>query len=155
MTARPKTLKLVNPLSAVDPDAVAVDAALGGIGLDWSDPPATLDEVARDVWEHLASTFRDDPTRFRQADRQAVATYCSAVAMEARAGEALRSEGVLVPARGDHGQRSVRNPAWGMWRDASTQVRQWSSALGLTPDSRRRMGVPDPASPDEDNPFMP
>ncbi|MBA2550040.1 MAG: P27 family phage terminase small subunit [Nocardioidaceae bacterium] len=62
-----------------------------------------------------------------------------------------------MPGRSDADHdRPVRSPAWAMWRDASTQVRQWSNELGLSPSARSRMPLPDdsPADPD-DNPFAP
>ena len=131
------------------------DATLGGIGLDWRNPPTGLDEVALGVWEHLAETFRGDPARFREGDRQAVAAYCDAVSQRQRAAAALAEHGVLVVGRSDKDKdRPVWSPAWAMWRDASTQVRQWSNELGLSPSSRARMKLPAPPADLDDNPFV-
>jgi P27 family predicted phage terminase small subunit len=152
-------LKLVNPLSAVpSPEALAADADLGGVGLDWRDPPATLDPLAVTVWTRLRDTFAaDEVPRFREADREALGAYCEAVAMHARAAQALATDGVLVTGRSkDDAGRMVRNPAWGQYRDASNLIRHWGNELGLTPSARRRIGMPDgSARQDEDNPFMP
>ncbi len=57
---------------------------------------------------------------------------------------ALRQHGVLVEGRSEADRgRPVRSPAWAMWRDASTQVRQWSAELGLSPSPRARIRLPD------------
>lgn len=149
-------LKIVGgtkPLHAVDTNRLVADATLGGVGLDWSVVSGELVGVGQETWEHLRLTFQDDPTRFREADRAAVAAYCSAVEMAARAAEALREHGVLVDGRSREDGRPVRSPAWAMWRDASTQVRQWSNELGLSPSSRYRMKVPEPGVSSEGNPF--
>ncbi|MFQ6172560.1 phage terminase small subunit P27 family [Oryzobacter sp. R7] len=150
-------LKLLNdsPLRVLDPERLVVDATLGGNGLDWWVVPGDLEGVGRESWEHLRTTFANDPTRFREADRRAVAAYCSAVEMAAAAAAALREHGVLVDGRSnsDEGKRPVRSPAWAMWRDASTQVRQWSNELGLSPSARYRMKIAEPGVVGEGNPF--
>lgn len=150
-----KQLKLANPLRAVDPETLAKDADLGGIGLDFTREPEGLSQSGQSAWQHLAATFASTPTRFREADRAAVTAYCLSVEMAERAAEALRQEGLLIDGRSSaDSARSVRNPAWAMWRDANTAVRQWSVELALTPTSRQRARLDagtDTSS--EDNPF--
>ncbi len=138
-----------------DGPALAADADLGGIGLDWDATPP-LSGVGLTTWQHLADTFRSQPTRFREADRPAVTAFCEVAEMRALAAEQLRAEGVAVEGRGDHDRgRVVRNPAWGMWRDADTSFRAWSNALGLNPTARRRAGITDATTVTADNPFAP
>lgn len=136
---------------------VARDADLGGIGLDWTTVPAALEGSGRDAWLHLADQFGAQPTRFREADRHAVAAFCTAVEMEAAARDALREHGVLVPGRSESDRgRPVRSPAWAMWRDAQTALRQWGRELGLSPAGRRSLAVADlPDDTREGNPFAP
>lgn len=143
------------PLTVVEAEKVAVDATFGGLGIDWSVVPEDLVGVGRTAWEHLAETFASDPARFREADRRALAAYCTAVEMEARAAEALRENGVLVEGRSREDRRPVRSPAWAMWRDAQTAVRQWGNELGLSPSSRSRLKLPEPGGSSEGNPFAP
>lgn len=146
-------MKLARPLRVADAADIARDADVGGIGLDWTTPPAGLLGSGAAAWQHLAVTFADDPTRFREGDRQAVASYCQAVEMADAAAAALREHGVLVAGRSSAELgRPVRSPAWAMWRDAQTAVRQWSTVLGLTPGARATLRLPD-APRDDDNPF--
>ena len=76
--------------------------------------------------------------------------------MQERAAAELRDEGLRVEGRSESDKRrsKVRNPAWGMYRDASNQVRQWGNALGLDPSSRYRMNIAAPLADGDDNPFM-
>ena len=76
-----------------DGPALAADADLGGIGLDWDATPP-LSGVGLTTWQHLADTFRSQPTRFREADRPAVTAFCEVAEMRALAAEQLRAEGV-------------------------------------------------------------
>jgi P27 family predicted phage terminase small subunit len=158
MTTTPKIpASKRGPLAPVDAELLAKDADPGGIGLDLTEVPADLTGVGVRTWEHLAATFADQPTRFREADRRAVVAYCCAVEMSDEAAKALREHGVLVEGRSEAEKgRPVRSPAWAMWRDASVQVRQWSAELGLSPSSRARMRLPDDLhNPNADNPFSP
>lgn len=138
-----------------DGPSLAADADLGGLGLDWDTTPR-LAGVALAAWQHLAATFRDQPTRFREADRSAVVAFCEVAGMRALAAEQLQAEGLAVQGRSEHDRaRLVKNPAWSMWRDADTALRAWSNALGLNPTARRRAGIAEaPASP-INNPFAP
>jgi P27 family predicted phage terminase small subunit len=154
MGERLKIVGGTGALAAV-PAEVVKHAALGGVGLDWSTVPEDLAGAGRETWLGLAATFREDPVRFREADRRAVATYCRCVEMEAKAAAALVEHGVVVEGRSESDKRSrpVRSPAWAMWRDAQASVRQWGNELGLSPSSRSRMKVPEPSVPGESNPF--
>ena len=144
-------------LAAVEAETLAKDADLGGIGLDFAEMPTDLTGVGVETWQHLAVTFADQPIRFREADRRAVAAYCCAVEMADEAARALREHGVLVEGRSEADRgRPVRSPAWAMWRDASVQVRQWSAELGLSPSARARIRLPDDQhNPNANNPFSP
>jgi P27 family predicted phage terminase small subunit len=127
-------------------------------GLNFAEVPDVLDESGVVAWEYLRRTFAARPDWFRECDRAAVTTYCTAWALHDRAARELQAEGLKVRGRSapDRG-RSVRNPAWQVWRDAATQLRHWSRELGLTPDARSRAGLTDTdpkSTPDTDeNPF--
>lgn len=148
----------MNPLQAVpDEPVLARDANLGGLGMHWYDVPQQLTGEGLLEWEHLAEQFRDQPTRFREADRRAVTAYCECVDLLALATDELRGEGLMVKGRSNSdADRMVKNAAWSMWRNADTAVRAWANALALTPTARRRSGGSEAAvtSP-EDNPFLP
>jgi hypothetical protein len=96
-------------------DALIPLRLLGMVEQPFVELPADLTGVGLATWEHLAATFADQPTRFREADRRAVVAYCCAVEMADEAAKALREHGVLVAGRSesDNG-RPVRSPAWAM-----------------------------------------
>lgn len=120
------------------------DAALGGIGLDWTEVPPSLGEVARDEWVRLGRVFAGQPTRFRESDRPAVASYCGWWGTYVAAQRDLAERGPVVVGRSSADREHlVKNPSEAIARNASTQLRGWATALGLTPASRTRLGVDD------------
>lgn len=127
----------------VTTDPVARDAQLAGLGLNWSEVPEVLDEMARVEWQRLATVFVDDPVRFREGDRAALVAYCCFWSSFTTAAADV--------ARG----RLVKNPATVAMREAATQLRYWVRELALSPDSRGRTGISeaDPNREDADNPF--
>ncbi len=156
----PPGLKVMRPLA---PAPAAVDVRVGGIGLDWAEVPAVLDETARAEWARLGKVYEHHPVRFREGDRALLAAFCIAWSVYVLAAAELAAAGVLVPGRSvvDKG-RDVKSPAMTVWVQAGTQLRHLASALGLSPDARGRSGIrdddPEGFDPDSDlltggNPF--
>lgn len=147
------------PGPVVDPRVTVVDAEFGGDGFDWGTVPAGLSGVGRDTWNHLKATFGNDPARFREGDRQIITSYCQACDVMQMALDVLKEDGMTVEGRNTSdraGDRQVRSPAYGMWRDAAHQARMDSDRLLLNPAARRRAGISDvPNQGQDDNPFMP
>jgi P27 family predicted phage terminase small subunit len=135
---------------------LAVDAKLGGLGLDWESVPDALDDAGRDVWHYLREVYEDDATRFRQGDRAVLVSYCQAVVIRDQAYRDLQAEGLQVEGRSsaDRG-RQVRHPGFQLWMHSTTAVRQLARELGLTPGARATHGITDDREPadDPENPF--
>lgn len=149
----PEGLRIIPPAKRAL--AVARDAELGGLGLDFADVPEQLDDAGRARWDHLAKEYANNPTRFREGDRMAVTAYCIWSSMYLRACQDIKERGQVVEGRSsaDRGQ-TVRNPYVQFAREASQQLRYWARELGLTPDARGRLGLPEgDGTPDEENPF--
>ncbi|MEU0198755.1 MULTISPECIES: phage terminase small subunit P27 family [unclassified Streptomyces] len=135
---------------------IAKEAEIGGLGLDWLDRPAVLDEAGLQEWERLAEVYANDATRFREGERAAVTAYCSYWSAFCAAAEDVRDRGPVVEGRSDMDRgRLVKNPATVAMREASTQLRYWARELGLTTDARVRIGLADAGEQktDDDNPF--
>jgi P27 family predicted phage terminase small subunit len=145
-------------LRVVDEAAqAATDAAVGGLGVNWAEVPSDVAGCADSAteWRRLAVVFADQPTRFREGDRSALAAYCVSHAVVRLAGAELLRDGLIVAGRG-HGDenRRVKSPALAAWTAASGQLRFWCRELGLSPDARARQGIHEPAEAvDDGNPF--
>jgi P27 family predicted phage terminase small subunit len=150
----PPGLKILPPKAAL---AIAKDAEIGGLGLDWTDRPDLLDETGLALWESLAERFAQQATRFREGEREAVIAYCAWWSAFAAAQRDLRDRGPVVEGRSDMDRgRLVKNPSSVAMREASQQLRYWARELGLTTDARVRIGLADAGDDqhDDDNPFV-
>lgn len=150
-------LKLLTPATSTRGSTPeAADADLGGAALDFGEVPELLDAVGKDEWRRLGALFADHPTRFREADRVAVLSYCAWFGSWHRAHRDLARRGHMVRGRSsaDRG-RQVRNPSAQNAREAGTQLRYWARELGLTPDARVRLGLGETGQRDQpdNNPF--
>jgi len=127
------------------------DTRAGGLGLDFEDVPAALTGAGLAEWVRLGVVFADQPTRFREGDRSILMAFCLSWSLYLQATADLATEGMLVEGRSSHDRgRQVKNPAMVAWTQAGNQLRYLSRELGLTPDSRGRMGLKDaPESQDE------
>ncbi len=138
------------------PDTVARDAQLAGIGVEWSDVPAVLDDAGRTEWQRLGVVFANDPVRFREGDRAALIAYCAFWSAFLLAADEVARHGPVTEGRSDKDRgRMVKAPATVAMREASVQLRYWCRELALTPDSRGRTGITDadPGREDVENPF--
>jgi P27 family predicted phage terminase small subunit len=127
------------------------DSRVGGLGLDFDDLPEMLDDRGRAEWVRLGAVFADQPTRFREGDRSILVAYCLSWSLYLAAAAELASDGLLVTGRSaSDRERRVKSPAMVIWTQAGSQLRYLARELGLTPDSRGRMGLKDaPESADE------
>ena len=150
----PDGLRVLPPAKTL---AVAKDAVIGGLGLDWSDRPDMLDEAGLAEWDRLAAVYANDATRFREGERAAITAYCSYWSAFSAAARDVRDRGPVVEGRSDMDRgRLVKNPATVAMREASQQLRYWARELGLTTDARVRIGLADAGDDkgsDDGNPF--
>ncbi len=132
------------------------DAAVGGLGLDFSVIPAEVESAttAAVEWSRLGAEFdAQDPPRFREGDRAALVAYCVAWALFTSAADSLLSEGLMVDGRSSQDRgRTVKSPAMSIWSAASSQLRYWARELGLTPDARVRQGITEASKPGQVDP---
>ena len=151
--AIPAGLKILTPEPAL---RIAKEAEIGGVGLDWSEPPASMDGVGLAEWERLAVVFAHDATRFREGERAAVTAYCAYWSVFEAARADVAERGTVVEGRSDMDRgRMVKNPNVAAMREASQQLRYWARELGLTTDARVRIGLSEAGDSknDDDNPF--
>jgi P27 family predicted phage terminase small subunit len=146
---------LLHPQIAAVADEQA--AKIGGLGLDFDAVPTLLDDPAREEWERLSVVYADQRTRFREGDRALVIAYCCYWSAFAKAAADVAARGSVVTGRtAKDRDRVVKNPATVAMREAATQLRYLCNALGLSPDSRGRIGITDaPAQTDTDDVFGP
>lgn len=119
--------------------------------------PTWLDPEGAAEWRRVAKGL-DNMGILGTIDRAVLAMWCETWSVWNRARRDLRAaagrqgggEEVLV--EGDKG-RTVKSPAWQVYRDAATELRALGRELGLTPAARLRMELPtrsdDDASPDD------
>jgi phage terminase small subunit len=134
-----------------DGSAVAKDAELGGLGLDWDRLPDGLGVGALALWSELGDVFRSTPTRFRESDRSLLSRYCAVSALADEAEALLFAEGLMVPGRSESDAgRSVKNPANQLLRDYVMMQLSLARALALGPVARTRQGIRELESPEPD-----
>jgi P27 family predicted phage terminase small subunit len=132
------------------------DAKVGGLGLDFENIPPMLADAGLAEWSRLGVVFQDQPTRFREGDRAILIAYCATWglyldAVAELAGDGLTVEGRSAPDRG----RQVKNPVLVSMTQLSGQLRFLARELGLTPDSRAKLGLKDSGEvSDVWNPFQ-
>jgi P27 family predicted phage terminase small subunit len=99
--------------------------------------PRWLTPTAVEEWDRVAPDLVAMGT-VKAVDATALGCYCEAVA-RLRAGLAALAEFGLVLVDADGVPH--RNPASGMVRDASNEVRLWAREFGLTPSARSPLKV--------------
>lgn len=94
-------------------------------------PPAHLDEVGRQVWEHLAPSLHEAGV-LTAWDLVSFGAFCELVSTTRRAA-ALIQPGLLTKGRRD---ALVTNPAFRIYRDSLVLLRLFAREFGLTPSAR-------------------
>lgn len=99
-------------------------------------PPEHLDDVGREVWEHLASSLHEAHV-LTVWDLEPFAAFCELVSTTRRAA-ALIEPGLLTKGRRD---ALVTNPAFRIYRDCLVLLRMYAREFGLTPSSRSGLEI--------------
>lgn len=110
-------------------------------------PDDTPDHV-REIWDYTVAHL-DRMKLASASDRDALITYCWAVANHRAAGVVLASSTLLV--KGAMGSE-VPNPALRIQRESAVMIRQFAQEFGLTPSARASIEVKGDDG-NEDNPF--
>ena len=117
-------------------------------------PPTWLDQVAASEWARVVPELaRLD--LLKDGDAAALAAYCEAWSLFTAASAEVERHGLLVERSFANGSmRMVPNPAVAILFKASTSLRMWTDAFGMSPAAEARLGIRPPLSaPDEDDPF--
>jgi P27 family predicted phage terminase small subunit len=112
-------------------------------------PPAWLRKEAKAEWRRVLAAM--PPGLYTQADRQLLVQYCQNVARVAEIEKIIREQGLTFVT--DNGYIAQR-PEVGMLNRLQTQIRQTCSELGLSPTSRARLEMPEPADDDPTEDFL-
>ena len=99
--------------------------------------PGWLSPYAVEEWDRIAPDLAAMGA-VKAVDATAVGAYCEAVARFRAACESVAVLGAMITDR-DGDDR--KNPAVGLARDASVEVRMWARELGLTPAARQPLKV--------------
>jgi len=106
--------------------------------------PRHLGKVAKTMWRELVKTMGDTGV-LTQADRNAMALYCSAYADWREASDELeKNSKVLTDSKTG---REYRSPWCSILTEAVTRMRTFGSLLGLDPSARSRLQIEAGAKP--------
>lgn len=94
--------------------------------------PPWLSGLAAEEWDRIVPDLAAMGT-VKAVDATALAAYCEAVARLRGALAAVAEHGMITT---DAGGAPHRNPAAGMARDASNEIRMWAREFGFTPSAR-------------------
>jgi P27 family predicted phage terminase small subunit len=97
------------------------------------DRPGWLTPAAAEEWDRIAPDLAAMGT-VKAVDATGLAAYCEAVARFRAASAAVAASGAMLTDR-DGAER--KNPAVGLARDASVEIRMWAREFGLTPSARQ------------------
>lgn len=112
--------------------------------------PACLDAEARREWSRICKALA--PSRIlTQADRAALASYCSSWSLFASATKTLAVEGIV--SEGSMGQK-VPHPLCRVLSDSVSQMVRLGDRLGLSPVSRKSLGVTPESEPSKREQFL-
>jgi len=105
-------------------------------------PPKDFDPRARGIWKAAQGLLRRQGT-WRPADRELLAQYVRNVSAAHAARAQLAKEGITTTT---HDGRPIPHPCVKIARDAEADARSTAADLLLTPASRKRAGVEEPKS---------
>lgn len=103
--------------------------------------PKDLDEAGRDLWSSAQHQLREQG--WRDTDASLLAQFVRSVRTAAIAREQLSEEGITSTTRDG---RPTAHPCVKIAREAESDARAAAADLLLTPASRRRAGVGEPRS---------
>lgn len=107
------------------------------------DPPEWLTNEAREVWDRTVPEL-EHMRVLTSVDGEALAMYCTAVALHAEAVETVDREGLVVT--GAMGAQ-IKHPLMQVIRDQATMAMTYARAFGMTPASR--VGLTTGKKPDD------
>ncbi len=109
-------------------------------------PPSYLKGEALSEWRRITPEL-ERMGILSHLDRAILTAYCSSWSKYVALGRRLDTEGEVVA-----GHRGVarKNPAWQIYRDASTLCITLAKELGLSPASRSRLNTPEREADDSD-----
>jgi len=99
-------------------------------------PPDDLSRIAKGVWDYTVKELLAMGV-LTLADRDALVSYCEAVATHRRASSALAVEDLLVNTERGY----VKNPLIQVQRDSAVLMKQFAAEFGLTPRSRSEFKI--------------
>lgn len=105
-------------------------------------PPAWLSSDGKAEWKRVAPILIEQRHVLTQADLFTLASYCCAVGQVAEASRAISKDGLTFAS--SSGPKT--HPAVRIRSDGMTQARLLAGELGLTPMSRSRPAVREPAA---------
>jgi P27 family predicted phage terminase small subunit len=110
--------------------------------------PAHLDENARKKWDDLSEKLLRVGL-LTELDGDGLAAYCQVWSRWIEAEEHLRNEPMVYKTEKRY---PVMNPWWFIANKSMEQMRVWSAAFGLSPESRTRLHVLPTANGNEKDP---
>lgn len=110
-------------------------------------PPAWLSPDGKAEWKRVAPILIEQRQVITLADLFSLASYCCAVGQVAEASRAITKDGLTFKA--PSGPKV--HPAVRVRSDGMTQARLLAGELGLTPMSRSRPAMREPAAPASDD----
>lgn len=100
--------------------------------------PTYLSAAAKRIWKHTAAEL-EYMGLLTGADQEALAMYCTAVALHAQAVREVNRDGVLVD--GAVPGTRVKHPALQVIRDQATLAKGYAQQFGLTPAARASLTI--------------
>lgn len=117
--------------------------------LDVDDVPKFLDAKGKKEWKRIAPLMQELP--ISELDRQMLAMYCNYVSIYEQCARALKKEGLTIVEIGSKGQAITKqNVHFQTMIQASREIKNIASTMGLTLDSRLRILVPERESANVD-----
>lgn len=118
--------------------------------MDKNRPPAGLGATARREWRRLIREY-DKRGALDALDFRSLYAYCEAWGEFYDLGDQLKETGPLaITEKGNY----IQHPLLGAKNTAAQRMLHWSKELGLTPNSRARIGTKDPKGDDDLTKFL-
>ncbi len=129
---------------------VATPVSMGGDGPVNTSPPTWLSKGAKAEWVRVVPLL--DGAKLRtEADRTALALYCTTVDRACKAEQQVEREGMTIenPTTG----AIHAHPLLTVAKEARAQALRYGCEFGLTPASRGKMNAPPPKGNDDADPL--
>ncbi|HUS47475.1 MAG TPA: phage terminase small subunit P27 family [Phycisphaerae bacterium] len=134
-----------------NPGKRRLNAAEPQVPISMPEMPSWLDKTGRAEWERVGPLLHRVGVLSR-VDAAALAGYCAAFSVVAKAMRSIGRDGIHI---GAAGEAVRRNPACTTLNQALAQMRAYMVELGLTPSARTRLTVVTPEAKDALEEFLP